>query len=168
VRIFEPLIVPGLLQTADYARVAITTEGSADVERAVATRMARQKILKRNPPPRLSVLLDECVIDRPVGGPEIMRAQLERLVEISFMPNVTVRIAPRSGGYHLGLAGAFKIMTCTPEGDVAYTEASEGGRVVLDSADVRRFVVRFEEIGADALGRVASRDRIQRVLETMK
>jgi hypothetical protein len=65
------------------------------------------------------------------------------------------------------LAGAFKIMTCDPEGDVAYTEASEGGRVVLDAKDVRRFNVRFEEIGADALGRAASRDLMQRVMEAM-
>jgi hypothetical protein len=134
---------------------------------AVDARMARQKILARKTPPRISVLLDECVIDRPVGGPEIMRAQLSRLLEISHTPQMTIRIAPRSGGYHLGLAGAFKIMTCEPEGDVAYTEASEGGRVVLDSTDVRRFVVRFEEIGADALGRSASRDLIQRVMGTV-
>lgn len=167
-RLFEPLIIPGLLQTAEYAGVAISAEGSADVERAVKTRMARQAILTKKAPPRLTVLLDECVIDRPAGGPDVMRAQLARLLEVSNLPNVTIRIFPRSAGYHLGLTGAFKVMGCDPEGDVAYTEASEGGRLVLDGTDVRRAAVRFEEIGADALGRTASRDLIRQAMEVMK
>lgn len=168
VRIFEPLKVPGLLQTEDYARVAISTEGNADVDQAVAERMARQAIMNKNPPPRMSVLLDECVIDRPVGGREIMRAQLARLLEISRLPNVTIRVAPRSIGFHLGLAGAFKLMGCDPEGDVGYTEACEGGRLILDNGEARRLVVRFEEVGADALSRSASRDLIQRAMEAME
>ncbi|GAA4513562.1 helix-turn-helix transcriptional regulator [Actinoallomurus oryzae] len=168
VRMFEGLTVPGLLQTEDYARVAISAEGDADVDKAVADRMARQAILTRNPPTRLSFLLDECVIDRPVGGPAVMRAQLARLLELSHLPNVTIRIVPRNLGYHVGLSGAFEIMGCDPEGDVGYTEACEGGRLVLDSVEARRFVVRFEEIGADALSRPASRDLIRRVMETME
>jgi transcriptional regulator with XRE-family HTH domain len=164
IRLFEPLIVPGLLQTPDYARVAISTEGSTDVERDVKARMTRQAILTRT---RLIVLLDECVIDRPVGGPSIMREQLVRLLEISQFPNVIIQIAPRRVGFHLGMAGAFKIMECEPEGDVAYTEASEGGRLALDHADVQKFVVRFEEIGADSLPRSESREMIQRAMENM-
>jgi transcriptional regulator with XRE-family HTH domain len=168
VRMFEGLTVPGLLQTEDYARVAISAEGDADVDKAVADRMARQAILTRNPPTRLSFLLDECVIDRPVGGPAVMRAQLARLLELSSLPNVTIRIVPRDLGYHLGLSGSFKVMGCDPEGDVGYSEACEGGRLILDNGEARRLVVRFEEIGADALSRSASRDVIQRAMETMK
>jgi len=167
-RIWEPLMVPGLLQIPEYARVAIATEGWDDVDGAVSERMSRQAILARKSPPRMLVLLDEGVIDRPVGGAEIMRAQLSRLLEISTQPNVNLRVAPRKLGYHLGLAGAFKIINCAPEGDVAYTEASEGGRLVLDGGDVQKFVVRFDEIGADSAPRSESRDLIKRVLEAMR
>lgn len=166
-RLWEPLKIPGLLQTPEYARAAISTEGSTDVDAAVTARMARQSVLTRKDPPRMLVLLDESVVDRPVGGPKVMREQLRRLLEVSALPNVTLRVAPRRIGYHRGLAGAFKIMTCVPEGDVAYTEASEGGRVVLDGGDVQKFVVRFEEIGADAMPRTESRDLINRAMETM-
>lgn len=166
-RIFEPMVVPGLLQTPEYAQIAISMEGSADVDRAVKARMARQSTLTRKNPPRITFLLDECVIDRPVGGPEAMRRQLERILEISQLPNVIIRVVPRRVGYHLGVDGALKIMECEPEGYVAYAEASEGGRLVLDGADVRRFVVRFEEIGADALPRLESRELIQQVMENM-
>jgi transcriptional regulator with XRE-family HTH domain len=166
-RIWEPLKVPGLLQTPEYARVAIETEGSADVDAGVSGRMARQRVLTRPTPPRMLVILDEGVIDRPVGGAEVMREQLRRLLELSALPDVTLRIAPRRMGYHLGLAGAFKIMNCVPEGDIAYTEATEGGRLVLDGGDVQRFVVRFDEIGADAMSRSESRGMIERVVETM-
>jgi transcriptional regulator with XRE-family HTH domain len=165
--IFEPLIIPGLLQTPEYARVTIGAEGGEDVDTAVQTRMARQDILTRKQPPRLHVLLDECVLDRPVGGPAIMRAQLSRLLEVGDLSNVVIRVFPRQAGYHLGLTGAFKIMTCEPEGDIAYTEASEGGRLVLDGAGVARFTLRFDEIGSECLSRSASRDMIKRAMESM-
>jgi transcriptional regulator with XRE-family HTH domain len=164
-RIWEPLKIPGLLQTPEYARVAIATEGWDDVDGAVSERMSRQAVLTRKNPPRMLVILDEGVIDRPVGGAEVMREQLRRLLEVSALPGVTLRVAPRRMGYHPGLAGAFKVMECVPEGDVTYTEASEGGRVVLDGGDVQKFVVRFEEIGADAMSRPESRDLIKRVME---
>lgn len=167
-RIWEPNKVPGLLQTSEYARIAIATEGSPDVPVAVKARMARQTVLTRKVPPRMHVLLDEGVIDRPVGDAGIMREQLGRLLEVSALPGVNLRIIPRKIGYHRGLAGAFKIMTCRPEGDVAYTEASEGGRVVLDPSDVEKFVIRFDEMGADAAPRSESRDMITQVMESMR
>lgn len=171
-RIWEPLVVPGLLQNEEYARTVFKVEGANDerandVEADVRVRMARQELLSRKSPPRVHVLLDEGVLDRPVGGPKIMRAQLAHLLEVSQLPNVNLRVHPRSDGYHRGLAGPFKIMTCDPEGDVAYTEAAEGGRLVLDSAGVRRFAARFDDIGAEALGRTATRELIKRVMEVM-
>lgn len=169
-RIFEPLIIPGLLQTEAYARTLITMEAGGETERAKADlklRMARQAILTGENPPRVHVLLDQGVIDRPVGGPAVMRAQLAHLAEVATLPNVYLRAFPRSSGAHPGLMGAFKIMTCIPEGDVAYTDASEGGRLVLDTLGVDRFAVRFEAIGADCLSRAESRDLIRQVMESM-
>lgn len=167
-RIFEPLIVPGLLQTEDYARAVITAENDGgDVEGAVRQRMARQGILTKKNPPRLNVVLDEGVLDRPVGGPAVMRAQLVRLLEVSQMPNAVLCVVPRLGGYHPGLAGAFKVMTVEGGGDIAYTEAAEGGRLVLDGPGVHRFTLRYEGIGADALPRSTSRDVIRQAMESM-
>lgn len=167
-KIFEPLVIPGLLQTEDYARVVLTAVPGADVEASLQARIARQAVWGGPNPPRAWILLDECVLDRPVGGPEVMRAQLARLLEMSELANVTLRVFPRSLGYHRGLTGAFKIISCDPEGDIAYTEAAEGGRLVLDGAGVRRFSVRFDEIGADALGRAASRELITSTMERMQ
>jgi transcriptional regulator with XRE-family HTH domain len=168
-RIFEPLIVPGLFQTEDYARTVLVAEGAEDVATDLQIRITRQEILHRKNPPRVHVLLDEGVIDRQVGGPSIMRDQLTHLLAVSEPGGpVTVRAVPRSAGYHRGLKGAFKIMTCDPEGDIAYTEASEGGRLVLDGTGVARFVTRFDEIGADALSRSTSRDLIKRVMEEIR
>ncbi|MCO5999523.1 helix-turn-helix domain-containing protein [Actinoallomurus rhizosphaericola] len=165
-RVFEPLVIPGLLQTEDYARTVLMAEDAEDIAADLQVRFARQEILNRKNPPRVHVLLDEGVIDRQVGGPGIMRDQLAHLLTISEPGGpVTLRVVPRSAGYHRGLMGAFKIMTCDPEGDIAYTEAAEGGRLVLDGAGVKRFVVRFDEIGADALSRSASRELIKRVME---
>lgn len=167
VRIFEPLAVPGLFQTPEYARTALTAGGVQDIEQALAARLDRQKIFTRPNPPRAWVLFDEGVIDRPVGGKAVMCEQLAHLLEMSKLPHVVVRIVPRVVGYHMGLDGAFKTMSVMPEGDVAYTEASEGGRLVLDAQGVARFALRFEQIGADALGRTASRERIAEALESM-
>ncbi|MEV5704695.1 helix-turn-helix transcriptional regulator [Actinoallomurus sp. NPDC052274] len=170
-RIFEPLIIPGLLQTEDYARLAIVAEAGGASEKTEADlklRMDRQGLLTRKDPPRLHVLLDEGVLDRPVGGPDIMRRQLARLLEVSELPNIVLRVRPRSAGYHVGLMGAFKIMTCAPEGEVAYTEAAEGGRLVLDGTGVARFVTRFDDIGAECLSRSASREMLKRAMEAMR
>lgn len=167
-KIFEPLVVPGLLQTPDYARVALAAGSAPDIERALEARLARQEILTRPNPPRTWALLDEGVIDRPVGGPKVMRAQLAHLLEMSELPQVVLRILPRTAGYHVGLDGGFKIMLVSPEGEVAYTEAAEGGRLVLDGSGVQRFALRFDQIGADALGRAGSRELITQVMESMR
>lgn len=168
-RIFEPLVVPGLLQTPDYARVALTSGGgNLDIESSLQARLSRQEVLSRPSPPRTWVLLDEGVIDRPVGGPAVMRAQLAHLLEMSERPHVVIRVSPRSAGHHVGLDGGFKIMSVSPEGDIAYTEAAEGGRLVLDGSGVQQFELRFDQIGAEALSRTATRERIQHVMESMQ
>jgi hypothetical protein len=89
-----------------------------------------------------------------------------RLLEVSDLPNATVRVVPRDAGAHVGLGGAFKIMTVT-EGNVAYVEATGGGRLVMDAAEVRSFDVKYEQIGADALSRSSSRSLIADIMETM-
>jgi hypothetical protein len=149
-KIYELAVVPGLLQTADYARASFTAGGLTDIETLVASRLSRQEALDRPDPPTVWVLLDEGVLDHRVGSPEVMRAQLTRLLEVNRLHHVTVRVVPRTVGWHFGLEGSFKIMT-TDTGDVVYTEACGGGRLITDPLEVRSFTLRHDRIGAWAL-----------------
>jgi transcriptional regulator with XRE-family HTH domain len=103
IRAYEPQVVPGLLQTEDYAR-AITTASfpgatEDETERRVALRLARQELLRRPAPPEYWVVLDETVLRRPVGGRDVMRSQLARLIEAAEPGNITIQVIPlRPGG----------------------------------------------------------------------
>jgi transcriptional regulator with XRE-family HTH domain len=113
IRAYEPHYVPGLLQTEEYARVVLRAgmpKASAEaVERAVALRMERQKALALPDPPLLWAVMDETVLRRSVGGPEVMRAQIEALLECLKMPNVLLQVLPFSSGVHPAMYGPFHI-----------------------------------------------------------
>ena len=97
------MFVPGLLQTDDYMRAVIRgahLESSEEVGRRVRLRMARQTLLTREHPPRLWAVMDEAALRRPVGGPGVMRGQLERLLDATKLPNVTLQVLPFEAGAH--------------------------------------------------------------------
>lgn len=107
-RIYQGQVIPVPLQTDDYARAFLAVAGVKDIDRALAARIARQDaIFERPNPPVLLVLLDEDAIDRPVGGFEVMRAQLQRLLDLGERSNVIIRIVPRKVGAHIGFALVF-------------------------------------------------------------
>ncbi|MCW2904265.1 MAG: transcriptional regulator, family [Streptosporangiaceae bacterium] len=166
-KIYEGQLVPGLLQTPDYARVCLLAGRIPDLDAAVAARMARQEILTGRDAAETWVLIDEAVLHRRVGGADIMRAQLARLVEIADVPHVTIRVIPWSAGAHQGMDGAFKVITVR-EGDVAFVEAPNGGRLILPGSEVRAFAVRYDRIGAKALPEDSSRSLLARLMESMK
>jgi transcriptional regulator with XRE-family HTH domain len=161
-------IIPGLLQTEDYARTLLD-EGQIieDVDAAVNTRMARQEILEREKPPELRVLINEAALDQPVGGPEIMRHQLDHLVTLSHRRNVILRTVPRAVGAHIGLDGSFTVLT-GQKWSAAYMEANTGGRLTHDPTMLDDFARRFDLIGAEALSASASRSHIARIMEAMQ
>lgn len=167
IRAFEALWVPGLLQTEDYARASLIVGGVRDLEAAVAARMARQAVFDRSKAPTMWVLIDEGVIDRPVGGPEVMRAQLAHLLDMSQHPNVGLRILPRAMGAHVGLDGSFEIIT-TNRVDRVYIDAAGGGRLIDSGPEAERFRLRFDLLGSDALDRRSSRRLITRAMESMR
>ncbi|MFI0806003.1 helix-turn-helix domain-containing protein [Streptomyces echinatus] len=141
IRAYENQFVHGLLQTEDYARALLTAAGphaSAEaVERRVALRMRRQELLARQGPPRLWVVMDETVLRRPVGGPEVMRAQIDHLVEVSRLPHITVQLMPFANGPHPALwAGAYHLFRFRARElpDIAYLNGLAGA-VYLDKAD---------------------------------
>jgi transcriptional regulator with XRE-family HTH domain len=131
IREYDALVVPGLLQTPDYARALIAAGRPSArpevIESLLAGRIARQEILVRDDPPTLWLVIDETALLRPVGGPEVHRGQLDALVEAAQRPGVTVQVIPLSTGAHAGLTCGFTILSFTDEPDVAYTEDHERG-----------------------------------------
>jgi hypothetical protein len=145
IRTYEGQFVPGLLQTDDYMRAVVNDthlESSEEVGRRVRLRMARQTLLTREHPPRLWAVVDEAALRRPVGGREVMRGQLERLIEAAKMPNVTLQILPFAGGAHPAMVGAFSILRFADQElpDVVYLEHLTNA-VYLDRRDeVERYL----------------------------
>ncbi|GAB3986074.1 helix-turn-helix transcriptional regulator [Actinoallomurus acanthiterrae] len=167
IRMYEPLLIPGLLQIEEYARAVIAAEQQPEqLEQTIAARLERQKILYREqpPPPRLWVVLDEGVIRRQVGGRGIMRRQLEHLLEITERHNVTIQLVPTSVGAYPGLEGGFSILSFDEGSDVAYADAAGGGHMIEQQKDVARAVTRFELIRAQAVSVSESIELIQEAL----
>lgn len=165
IRIHHGHAIPVPLQTQEYARAWLRAANVKDIDAAVAARQARQEaIFGRDEPPLLMVLLDEGVLDRPVGGPEVMRAQLERLLEFAELPNVFIRVIPKSAGAYIGLGESFQIMSLESR-DIAYVGAFRGGRLVESTAEVREMGLDYERIGTKALSVDDSRALIKQMME---
>jgi transcriptional regulator with XRE-family HTH domain len=168
-RSYETDVVHGLLQTTDYA-VAVLRElrprdSEEQLERGVDLRMERQRLLDQDPPLDLWLILDEGAIRRNIGGPAVMRNQLEHLIQASRWPNVTLQILAFEAGAHAGLIGPFSILEFPErtDSDVAYTE-SVGGMIYLEKdREVRACAEAFDRMRAAALSPAASVELIQRV-----
>jgi hypothetical protein len=154
---WETQIVPGLLQTDEYARAVIEVgAGIVDpetIQRRLALRMARQTVLVRDPPARLSVVLDEAVLHREVGGPEVLTRQLQRLYEASRRPGVDLLVLPFSAGAHPALTESFMILDFAPgtRNPVVHSEGLTGGLFHLKGEDVRIYREAFEDLRRRAL-----------------
>ncbi|MEU9831204.1 helix-turn-helix transcriptional regulator [Streptosporangium sp. NPDC048047] len=158
IRQWEVQLVPGLLQTEDYARAVISAgrpepHDTGDVQRRVMARMARRTLLSRSDAPQLHTVLDEGVIRRPIGGWEAMCGQLDALQAAARRPNVTIRVLPYSAGAHAGLEGAFTILSFAEDidPDVAYVEGTAGDVYVESSEHVDRYKMAFARICDAAL-----------------
>lgn len=168
-RWWEPMLVPGLLQTADYARAILAAgpEAVADeVAQMVSARMERQSILNRDAPPLLWVVLDEAVLRRCVGSPAIMREQLIHLAEMAGRPRVTIQVVPARTGAHAGLLGAFIVATADDASDTVYLETSANGQVSDLPRLVAQVTLRFDMLRAAALPQDDSRDLLAKVADT--
>ncbi len=158
-RFFEPLVVPGLLQTENYARAIFRTRfriTEEEIEERVSARMKRQEILSRDHPPAVWVILDEWVLRRPVGGRQVMLEQVNRLVEAARQPHIVIEVIPASTGAHEGLAGAFAIADFEDAPSVGYQEGAVRGQPVEDRKDVAALDLTWATLRGDALPRAAS------------
>jgi transcriptional regulator with XRE-family HTH domain len=147
---FDNTLLLGLLQTRDYARAVIAAAdfdaNPEQVDRWVELRMTRQGILASDDPPRLVSIIDEAVLRRVVGGPEVARAQLRHLAECTRRSNVDIRVLPFSAGAHASPAGAFRILSLQdPYPDVAYAETLAGA-VYVEAPDVKPFVQAYDRL----------------------
>ncbi|QIJ62080.1 helix-turn-helix transcriptional regulator [Streptomyces sp. JB150] len=171
IRSYEPHFVPGLLQTEDYARGVLTSGAVGqtrpeDIERHVALRMQRQELLTRPDAPRLWMVMDETALRRPVGGPEVMRAQIDKLLEATNLPHVTLQVIPFSTGPHPGTYGPFVLFRfAMPElPDMVYSEYLTGA-VYLDArAEVATHLEVMDRMAAQA----ATAQRTKEILRDLR
>jgi len=164
--IYMSLIVPALLQTADYARAVIGAVRpdlpAREIDRRVELRVRRQALLDQERPPRLRVLLDDTVLRRPVGGPAVMAAQRRRLLEDAARPTVTLQVLRTEAGAHAGMDGPFTIFgfPAAAERDVVALDSAADALYLEDPEDVARYRRVFELLLPAALPPEASAELI--------
>nr|WP_202527344.1 helix-turn-helix transcriptional regulator [Streptomyces sp. SID486] len=172
-RVYEPQLVTGLLQTRAYAEAlvqgALPETSTAEIEKRVQVRMRRQeRISAEHNPLRLWVVLDEAALRRVVGSRLVMREQLEHLIEMSQMPHVTVQVLPFEVGAHPGLNGQYAILEFADAADssVVYLEGVTSDLYLEKAQDVQKYAVMYEHLRAQSLNVEASRQFISDVAKS--
>lgn len=171
IRVYEVQFVHGLLQTEEYARAVVRRgmrgASTADVERRVALRLERQKHLVSESAPEFHIVLDEAALRRPYGDREVMRGQLQHLIEFSERPNVRLQVVPFGLGGHSGESGAFTILSF-PESDlsdVVYLEQLTSALYLDKREDVAQYEQALKELQQDSPGPDESRDLLRGLLQ---
>jgi Domain of unknown function (DUF5753) len=166
-RIWQPIIFPGILQTPAYAHELFAAMGMNDdrVSDYVQSRLSRQAILDQADPPSVVTVLDELALHRFIGTPEIMREQLEHAIELSKRPNIHLHILPTRTGANAGLGGPIHLATGTGSPEVLLVGALIEDQVSADPTLVRRASATFDAVRGDALNRADSRNVLMEALE---
>jgi Domain of unknown function (DUF5753) len=170
-RVWEPVVLPGLLQTEAYMRALMRTGRSSDppenIDRRVALRIKRQDRLKGPSPLTLSAIVDESVIRRVVGGADVMGDQLRHLLGQAQLPNVILRVLPLDAGEHLFLSGPAALLEFreTTHSDVVYLEGLAGDYYEEQPLEVARYRNEFERLSTMALDRRMSVKMIESILD---
>ena len=164
-RMFENLLIPGLFQEADYARAILATHPDATpelIEERLQGRLDRQRVLVKERPPRLWVLLDAGVLYREIGSQKVMASQLRRLVHLAQQPNITIQILTAKA--HSGLNGAF-VTAEIPGRHVGYMETIVDGMTVEEPGLIGTLEVRFDTLRTEALKGTESLALMERVAD---
>jgi transcriptional regulator with XRE-family HTH domain len=174
VRNYESLFIPGLLQTEDYARAVITgtlpMASQPEVEQRVQARMERQERLTAEKPLELWAIVDEAAVRRMVGGPQVMRGQLEHLLQAVDRPKATLQVITFAAGAHPGMPGSFVYMEFGDAADpeLVYVDTLAGDLFLEAEADLRRYSQMFDHLRATALSPAQTTDMISAVIESLK
>ncbi|MEU6460914.1 helix-turn-helix transcriptional regulator [Streptomyces sp. NPDC046976] len=169
---FSCVYVPGLLQTRAYSTALQKANEvpleQAEIDRLVDIRMKRQEILTRPKAPRLWAILDESVVRRVVGSPQIMKEQLDRLLEANESPHITLQVLPFSKGAHAAALGSFVIFGgAEPALDVVYVDFHTGSLFLEKDEELDRYRLAFEYLQAQALDMEASSALIERACKEL-
>jgi transcriptional regulator with XRE-family HTH domain len=178
---YESELVPGLLQTEAYARAIIVADNpgvdAEEIDRRVHVRMARQTLLTRvTAAPELQIILNEAILRRPVGGADVMSAQLARLLDASELPNVDMRVIPFGIGLHRGImSGPFEVLRFPLNGDgraseppTVYVDGFTGDLYLDKAREIERFDEAFNGIWSAALEEAASRELMKQASEELE
>ncbi|WP_329107249.1 helix-turn-helix transcriptional regulator [Micromonospora sp. NBC_01699] len=168
-RAFEPCLIPGMLQTEDYARAIISAGGlqpEAEVEKLVALRMERQKMLFREDPPFCLFVLDQSALTRLVGGRAVRDAQLAHLLELAGLRHVRIHVIPDDHGEHVGLTGGFMLADLPDHDHVVYLENVARGQVVDDPDLISLVKRKWDSLLGAALSEQASLELITKLKVT--
>ncbi|GAA1151521.1 helix-turn-helix domain-containing protein [Streptomyces javensis] len=169
IRQYAAHVVPGLLQTEDYARavlrVGLSLTSEEQLEDRVTARLRRQERLTSPDRPELWVVLDEAVLLRPIGGRAVMREQLARLLDAAMEPHITVQVLPFDQAEHDVMGGSLTVLTSPDETEVAYTEGAHYGQLIEEPKDVKRFALSYDRLRAASLPPLMSLDMIRSVME---
>lgn len=168
---YEPVAIPGLLQTPEYAaelnRAGMLGDDET-VQRFVDGRLERQKILERANPPHLWAVIDEGALLRPTDNPKTRRDQLLQLAERATRPSITIQVVPWSAGLHAGLTGGFVILDFPQDPSVVYLELPKDSLFLEESDDVHRYRLMLDHIRTKALDAQESVSRIRDLAEDAK
>jgi transcriptional regulator with XRE-family HTH domain len=165
---FQSSVVPGLLQTADYARAghnaAVPRLSPDQIELQIEAKLIRQRILTRDDPPRFAVVLDEAALHRMVGGREVMAAQLAKLLDMTALPNIVVQILPYELGAHPAMESNFSILELPiPAPGVVYVEGLIGSIYLERPDDLKRYSEMFDRLQSLALNPKDAADLIMKL-----
>lgn len=165
VKTYHGQVVPLALQTEDYTWACVRASKFKDLDATMTRRTDKKKAYWDKGDSLLTwTVIDEAVLARPVGGAEVMRKQLEHLLELATLPHVSLRVVPFSSGEHMGLDGSMQIFGLEDR-DVAYSGALNGGRLIETPGEVRELSITFDRIGVKAASEEASREIVEQYLE---
>lgn len=169
VRTYEVQFVPGLLQCPEYVDAVLSSnrsQSAADHKRRMELRQRRQAALERDDAPILWVVLDEAALRRPIGGPEVMKAQIAYLIEQAERPNITIQLLPYSVGAHAAEGGAFTLLRFAEADlpDVVYLEHLTGAQYIERPEDVEQYARAMDRISVDALHPEATLEALKALL----
>jgi hypothetical protein len=171
IRCYEVQFVPGLLQTPEYARAVVTLDhwrsGSEEIDRRVNLRVARQTVLSRPDSPQFWAVVDEGALRRPVGGPDVIRAQIEALIDATAWPNVRIQVIPFHAGGHAGAGGSFTILRFPEQDlpDVVYLEQLTSALYLDKRDDVDHYAAAMERLCVEAEQPHRTADLLREILK---
>jgi transcriptional regulator with XRE-family HTH domain len=150
------MVVPGLLQTEDFAREALALAPApispAELEENVAARLSRQELLRRSPPPNVRIILDESALRRPASDPKVWHDQLERIVdEAADAPHMTIQVIPFTAGMHGLMGGSLSLLWMADGSSVAYLEDNNSGDLIEEPGEVARYRLAYDRLRDAAL-----------------